>query len=172
MIFTFCSDIWLSFVPGGEDGKFEPELSSLSNGINVLYLLIWSCFKVLKKVTVTNLAFYKEIGNWTKQSSKVKMSRGLLRGDVEASNWVTHNFFFVPCSWQDEKHLSFFLYWAQNLPSLLFFYLQTLHHRHCWSEQYAGCVLYELRNRARSPWSEKNIVNNSADAWHGAVCVD
>ena len=28
------------FRAGGEDGKFEPELSSLSNGINLLYLLI------------------------------------------------------------------------------------------------------------------------------------
>ena len=32
----------------------------------------------------------------------------------------TQNFFFVPCSWQDEKtHLSLFIYWAQNLPYLL-----------------------------------------------------
>ena len=30
------------------------------------------------------------------------------------------NFFFVPRSWQDEKHLSIFLYRAQNFPSLLF----------------------------------------------------
>ena len=61
---------------GGEDGKFEPELSSISSGINVLYILMWSCFKVKsslsradsseeevsEKVTVTNLAFYKK--NW------------------------------------------------------------------------------------------------------------
>ena len=33
-------------MPGGEDGEFEPELSSLFSGINLLYLLIWSCFKV------------------------------------------------------------------------------------------------------------------------------
>ena len=32
----------------------------------------------------------------------------------------TPNFFCVPCSWQDKKHLSLFLYQAQNLPSLLF----------------------------------------------------
>ena len=58
---------------GGEDGKFEPELSSLSSGINVLYIL-WSCFRVKsslsradgseeevsKKVTVTNLAFLQK----------------------------------------------------------------------------------------------------------------
>ena len=31
--------------------------------------------------------------------------------------------------------------------------LQTLRFRHCWSEQYAGCVSYKLRNRPRSPWS-------------------
>ena len=59
---------------GGEDGKFEPELSSLSSGINVLYILMWSCFKVKsslsradgseeevsEKVTVTNLAFLQK----------------------------------------------------------------------------------------------------------------
>ena len=28
---------------------------------------------------------------------------------------------FVPHSWQDEKHLSLFLYCAQNFPSLLFY---------------------------------------------------
>ena len=75
VISTLCWDIWLSFVPGGENGKFEPELSSLSVGINVLYLLIWSYFKVKsalsradgseeevsERVTVTNLAFKK---NW------------------------------------------------------------------------------------------------------------
>ena len=33
------------------------------------------------------------------------------------------NFFFVPCSWKDEKHLSLFLYQAQNLLSHLFNYL-------------------------------------------------
>ena len=37
----------------------------------------------------------------------------------------TNKFLFVPCSWQDDKHLSLFLYRAQNLPSLLF-NLQTL----------------------------------------------
>ena len=75
VISTLCWDIWLSFVPEGENGKFEPELSSLSVWINVLYLLIWSYFKVKsslsradgseeevsERVTVTNLAFKK---NW------------------------------------------------------------------------------------------------------------
>ena len=46
MISALSSDICLSFMRRGEDGKFEPELSSLSSRINVLYLLIWSCFKV------------------------------------------------------------------------------------------------------------------------------
>ena len=63
-------------MPGGEDGEFEPELSSLFSGINLLYLLIWSCFKVksslsradgseeeiFKTVSVASLAFYKKIG--------------------------------------------------------------------------------------------------------------
>ena len=49
------------------------------------------------------------------------------------------NFFFVPRSLLDEKHLSLFLYRAQNLPSLLF-YIQTLRYRHCWSWQYTICV--------------------------------
>ena len=51
----------------------------------------------------------------------------------------TQNFFFVPRSLLDEKHLSLFLYRAQNLPSLLF-YIQTLRYRHCWSWQYAISV--------------------------------
>ena len=38
----------------------------------------------------------------------------------------TQNFFFVPRSWQDKKHLSLFLYRAQNLPSLLFCYVLLL----------------------------------------------
>ena len=49
------------------------------------------------------------------------------------------NFFFVPRSLLDKKHLSLSLYRAQNLPSLVF-YLQTLRYRHCWSWQYAICV--------------------------------
>ena len=36
---------------------------------------------------------------------------------------------------------------------LSYFYLQTLHYRHCWSQQYAGRVSYELCNRPRSPWT-------------------
>ena len=40
----------------------------------------------------------------------------------------TQKFFFFPRSWQKEKHLSLFLYRAQNLPYLLF-WLQTWHHR-------------------------------------------
>ena len=32
------------------------------------------------------------------------------------------NVFFVPRSWQDEKHLSLFLYRTQNFPSLLFYF--------------------------------------------------
>ena len=41
------------------------------------------------------------------------------------SSWVFKVFFFDPRSWQDEKHLSLFLYRAQNLPSLLI-YLQIV----------------------------------------------
>ena len=36
---------------------------------------------------------------------------------------------------------------------LSYFYLQTLLYWHCWSYQYAGCVLYELPNRPHSLWS-------------------
>ena len=39
----------------------------------------------------------------------------------------TQNFFFVPRSWQDGKHLSLFLIQAKNLPSLFY-----LHHIHVW----------------------------------------
>ena len=56
------------------DGKFEPELSSLSSGTKVSYFFIQRCFEVQislsradgsekeisKKVPVTNLAFYKK----------------------------------------------------------------------------------------------------------------
>ena len=41
------------------------------------------------------------------------------------SSWVFKVFFFDPRSWQDKKHLSLFLYRAQNLPSLLI-YLQIV----------------------------------------------
>ena len=41
----------------------------------------------------------------------------------------TQNFFFVPRLRQDKKHLSIYLYRAQNLPSLLF-YSQTLTRLH------------------------------------------
>ena len=50
---------------------------------------------------------------------------GILRSEV----WFlmgTQNFFFVPSSWQDKKHLSLFLYRAQNLLSLLFCYVLLL----------------------------------------------
>ena len=50
----------------------------------------------------------------------------------------------------DEKHLSLFLYQAQNLPFLLF-NLQTWCYGHCWFQQFAGHVSYELCNRPRSP---------------------
>ena len=40
------------------------------------------------------------------------------------SSWGLRIFFFLPRSWQDEKHLSLFLYRARYLPSLLL-YLQT-----------------------------------------------
>ena len=42
----------------------------------------------------------------------------------ESNLMGTQNFFFVPVSWQDGKHLSLLLYRAQNLSSLLL-YLQT-----------------------------------------------
>ena len=45
---------------------------------------------------------------------------------------------------------SLFLYRAQNLPSLLF-NLQTWCYGHCWFQQFAGHVSYELCNRPRSP---------------------
>ena len=95
MISTLCSDIWLSFVPGGEDGKFEPELSSLSNGINLLCLLIWIRFKVksslspangseeevFKRVTITNLVFYqKKLAIEQNNLQKLKCPGGCLEG--------------------------------------------------------------------------------------------
>ena len=46
--------------------------------------------------------------------------RGIRRSEVRFLVG-TQNFFFVLRSWQDEKHLSQFLYRAQNLLSFLFF---------------------------------------------------
>ena len=66
---------WGTWTLYGWGGLFEPDLSSSSSGIHVFYLLIWSCLKVKsslsradpsqekvsKKVTVADLAFYKQI---------------------------------------------------------------------------------------------------------------
>ena len=51
------------------------------------------------------------------------------------------NFFFVPCSWKDEKHLSLFLYQAQNLLSHLFNYLSFCNN------------LFQLSSSAHKWWS-------------------
>ena len=51
------------------------------------------------------------------------------------------NFFFVPCSWKDEKHLSLFLYQAQNLLSHLFNYLSFCNN------------LFQLSSAAHKWWS-------------------
>ena len=82
-------------MPWGEDGKFEPELSSLSNGINLLYLLIWIRFKVksllspangseeevFKRVTVTDLVFYqKKLAIEQNNLQKLKCPVGCLEG--------------------------------------------------------------------------------------------
>ena len=37
-----------------ETGEFEPDLSSLSSGINVFYLLVWRCLKVKSSVSRTD----------------------------------------------------------------------------------------------------------------------
>ena len=58
--------------------------------------------------------------------------------------WVlmgTQKFFFVPCLSQDEKHLSLFLYRAQNLPSPLF-HLQTCIKLPNWYSKY----IYHIQN--------------------------
>ena len=66
---------WGTWTLYGWGGLFEPDLSSSSSGIHLFYLLIWSCLKVKsslsradtsqgkvsKKVTVADLAFYKQI---------------------------------------------------------------------------------------------------------------
>ena len=45
--------------------------------------------------------------------------RGIRRSEVRFL-MGTQKFFFFPCSWQEEKYPSLFLYRAQNLPYLLF----------------------------------------------------
>ena len=65
----------------------------------MLYLLIWSYFKVKSSLSradgsekrspresLSLILPLKKIGNGTKQSSKVEMSGRLPKGDVEASN--------------------------------------------------------------------------------------
>ena len=78
--------------------------------------------------------------------------------DVFCLSWVWNKekiiwrlrIFLYPMLMIDEKDLSLFLFWAQNLPSLLF-NLQTRCYGHCWSQQFAGHMSYELCNRPCSP---------------------
>ena len=100
------------------------------------------------RLLVSGLIAFLNFDNWLlidfcaspdwKQQRRRQTNRSICHGDSE--------FFPSP------THLFLFLCRAQNLPSLLF-YLQTWRYRHCWSQQYAGRVSYELRNRSRSPWS-------------------
>ena len=64
--------------------------------------------------------------------------------------YTTLLIFFVLCSWQDKKNISLYFFTAYHLS---YFYLQTLCYQHCWSQQYAGHLSYELCNRPGSPWS-------------------
>ena len=68
--------------------------------------------------------FVIDLGHWRICSGRASEC-GNRRSDVRFLIG-TQNFFFVPRSWQDEKHLSLFLYRAQNLPSLLFYYVLLL----------------------------------------------
>ena len=67
---------------------------------------------------------------------------------------------FVPRSRQDDKNISPYLHWTQNLLSLLF-HLQKMT-LSTW--QYAGCVSYELCNGPRSPQSLWGSVVEHRDA--------
>ena len=53
-------------------------------------------------------------------TTELELERRIWRSEVQFL-MGTQNFFFVTRLWQDQKHLSLFLHWAQNLPSLLFF---------------------------------------------------
>ena len=64
--------------------------------------------------------------------------------------YTTLLIFFVLRSWQDKKNISLYFFTAYHLS---YFYLQTLCYQHCWSQQYAGHVSYELCNRPGSPLS-------------------
>ena len=68
--------------------------------------------------------FVIDLGHWRICSGRASEC-GNRRSDVRFLIG-TQNFIFVPRSWQDEKHLSLFLYRAQNLPSLLFYYVLLL----------------------------------------------
>ena len=54
---------------------------------------------------------------------------------VSVSPYGDSKIFFVPCLWQEEKHLSLFLYQAQNLPSSLL-HLQTCIKLPNWYSKY------------------------------------
>ena len=42
------------------------------------------------------------------------------------SSWKTHNFFFAPRSWQDEKHLSLFFLLSSKLTTFLILFISEL----------------------------------------------
>ena len=73
--------------------------------------------------------------------------------------------FVLSQTWDKEKIFLYFFTEIKTLPSLLI-YLQTWRYRHRWSQPCAGRVLYELRNRLRSPQSlcSSEVELRSADS--------
>ena len=73
--------------------------------------------------------------------------------------------FVLSQTWDKEKIFLYFFTALKTLPSLLI-YLQTWRYRHRWSQPCAGRVLYELRNRLRSPQSlcGSEVEHRSADS--------
>ena len=66
------------------------------------------------------------------------------------------------------NNISLYFFTKLRIYHLSYFYLQTLLYWHCWSYQYAGCVLYELRNRPHSLWSLcGSVVEHRSTAFEG-----
>ena len=81
MISALSSDICLSFMRGGEDEKFEPELSSLSSGIDVLYLLSPSLILPFTKKLAIELNNHQKLkcpGSCPRRMFKLRVDRRII----------------------------------------------------------------------------------------------
>ena len=90
--------------------------------------------------------------------------RGIRKSEVRFL-MGTQNFFFVPRSWQYEKHLSLFLYRAQSLPSLLFLSTKLELSRQNHNTNFVSSVVSALKiwkpSNSVSAWSDHKTGQHS-----------